>query len=537
MARCPICHKTFSKKADILIHVESVHKEDLPNNMSTAQFVYSLNHNGRVSGICRYCHNLTPWNEKAGKPYQICGSKACKEKNKKIAEERMMRVYGKTNLLSDPKHQEKMLANRSISGTYLWSDGKHKFTYTGSYEKFAIEWLDKVFDIDPDTVQMPGPILEYEFKGEKKHWITDIYLTEFNLIIEVKDGKDENTHPGFRENREREEAKDLLMKNQKVFNYVKITHKNMMQLVAVLSKIRLNNITSTDEEEGNIHKKPDPTIVINESAKIRKESIQEKINELEALKAQHLAADDMPSFYFENLDSQIKKYRESLNEAVEALPLGKQRKTVVNNIELIKLLPNEAPGHTANLKHIINMIEMHPQLVHLASDIHIGRKNLNMTTDERLQDAIDRINAVTTQDSLVLLLGDIVTSKDTTFVKTYTTKLLNGLNCKKVVLVLGNNDHLSVKDYYDLGYYYVTDRIDTTKYLFSHYPEFVAGDKINVHGHLHLYHTLYNLRNDNHIDVYFGKPGEPRDVLSLTKYKLLYDSGFYKYMETIHRDY
>ena len=245
----------------------------------------------------------------------------------------------------------------------------------------------------------------------------------------------------------------------------------------------------------------------------------------------------MPSFYFENLDSQIKKYRESLNEAVEALPLGKQRKTVVNNIELVKLLPNEAPGHTANLKHIINMIEMHPQLVHLASDIHIGRKNLNMTTDERLQDAIDRINAVTTPDSLVLLLGDIVTSKDTTFVKTYTTKLLNGLNCKKVVLVLGNNDHLSVKDYYDLGYYYVTDRIDTAKYLFSHYPEFVAGDKINVHGHLHLYHTLYNLRNDNHIDVYFGKPGEPRDVLSLTKYKLLYDSGFYKYMETIHRDY
>lgn len=261
MAKCPVCGRTQTKKDDLIRHTEKEHRDEIPENMSTAQFIYFKTH-GREYGLCRICGKPTEWNEKTGKPHQHCGSPACKEKIKQIARERMVKVYGKPSLMKDIEHQEKMLAHRKISGTYIWSDGKHKFTYTGQYEKFAIEWLDKVMDLDPEHIQMPGPVLPYEFNGEIKYWITDIYLEDFNLIIEIKAGKDENTHPGFEHNRELEAAKDASMRKQNVYNYTKITHKSMMNLVKVCSEIRMVNLFS---EKENYNFLKEPIIVINES--------------------------------------------------------------------------------------------------------------------------------------------------------------------------------------------------------------------------------------------------------------------------------
>lgn len=258
MAKCPICEKHKTNKQDLINHIEKEHMNEIPENMSTAQYIYYKTH-GREYGLCRICGNPTPWNEKTGKPQQHCGNPKCKEKIKEIARQRMLKVYGKESLMNDIKHQEKMLANRKISGTYLWSDKKHKFTYTGKYEKFAIEFLDKVMDLDPESIQMPGPVLPYEFNGEIKYWITDIYLSDFNLIIEIKAGKDENTHPGFEHNRELEEAKDESMRKQNVYNYTKITHKSMMNLIKVLAEIRMKNLFSEKEKE------IEPIIVINEN--------------------------------------------------------------------------------------------------------------------------------------------------------------------------------------------------------------------------------------------------------------------------------
>ena len=260
MAKCPVCGRIKSNKNDLIEHTEKEHRDEIPENMSTAQFIYFKTH-GREYGLCRICGKPTEWNEKTGKPHQHCGSPACKEKIKKIARERMVKIYGKPSLMKDIEHQEKMLAHRKISGTYIWSDGKHKFTYTGQYEKFAIEWLDKVMDLDPEHIQMPGPVLPYEFNGEIKYWITDIYLEDFNLIIEIKAGKDENTHPGFEHNRELEDAKDASMRKQNVYNYTKITHKTMMNLLKVLSEIRMVNLFSEKE----ISSPKEPIIIINES--------------------------------------------------------------------------------------------------------------------------------------------------------------------------------------------------------------------------------------------------------------------------------
>ena len=257
--KCPLCGKTKQKKQEMLDHIESFHADTIPETMSTAQYVYSLIH-GRDDGLCRVCGKPTLWNEKTGKPKQLCEDKSCKEKRRIIARQNMIKVYGKESLLNDPLHQEKMLANRKISGTYNWSDNKHKFTYTGSYEKFSLEWLDKVYEYDPDDIQMPGPIVYYDYNGEKHPWITDMYLESLNLVIEFKDGSfDRNTHAGFSENRVRESAKDEYMKNQSQYNYTKITNKNMMSLVKVISMIRLDNIFDHDKKE------KDPVVVIHES--------------------------------------------------------------------------------------------------------------------------------------------------------------------------------------------------------------------------------------------------------------------------------
>lgn len=264
MPKCPICGKNKSNKKDLLEHVESAHKNEIPNSMSAAQYVYFLNH-GRAYGICRICGNSTPWNEKAGKPKQICGSDACKKRVSKEFEQNLKAKYNKTrqDLMNDPNHQEEMLANRKISGVYKWSDNKHSFTYTGSYEKFALEWLDKVMDIDPDTIQTPGPKIQYMFEGKLHYWITDMYLTDFNLVIEIKDGNgtgEKNNHPGFAHNRDLERAKDDYMRTQNQYNYIKLTNKNMIQLVKILSEIRLNNIFANEKN----NKKTEPIIDINE---------------------------------------------------------------------------------------------------------------------------------------------------------------------------------------------------------------------------------------------------------------------------------
>ena len=63
--------------------MENSHQNEIPEDMSTAQFLYFKVH-GREYGLCRVCGKPTPWNEKAGKPSQNCGSKACKEKIREI---------------------------------------------------------------------------------------------------------------------------------------------------------------------------------------------------------------------------------------------------------------------------------------------------------------------------------------------------------------------------------------------------------------------------------------------------------------------
>ena len=126
-----------------------------------------------------------------------------------------------------------MLEARKISGMYTWSDGS-KVGYTGTYEKHALEFLDKVVKLKSTEVLSPSPIvIDYTYDGQKHFYIPDFYLVPYNLLIEVKGT---NNHYQKRDYA-KETIKDEAAKASS-YNYVKIVDKKYDPLLAELDRIQ-----------------------------------------------------------------------------------------------------------------------------------------------------------------------------------------------------------------------------------------------------------------------------------------------------------
>lgn len=231
---CPLCRrKDFKDK--LIRHIEKDH-EDIIGDISAEQFLYDKTHPG--SGKCIVCGNKTDWNEKTGKYHRLCSNPRCKEEMRSKFKKNMIRVHGKVSLLDDAAHQAKMLANRSISGTYVYSDGT-KFTYTGSYEHKAIEFMDKVLNCNSKDIIMPGPVIDYTDQyGNSRQWITDIYYVPYNLIIEVKDGGDNPNNRQMDEYRAKQISKETELIKLGEYNYLRLTDNKFVQLMEVLALLK-----------------------------------------------------------------------------------------------------------------------------------------------------------------------------------------------------------------------------------------------------------------------------------------------------------
>lgn len=243
--KCPYCDYR-GIRSDIIHHVDKRHEELIPQGYTAARAVYDFI-NKTDHGTCMICKSpVYEWNDKINRYYNLCKNPACKAKVREIALERHMRVYNKPHLLNDPEMQEKMLANRKISGTYTFKDGT-KHTYTGTYEKNTLEFMDKVLEIPGTDIQSPGPVLEYEYEGKIHKWITDIYYIPANLLIEVKDGGSNPNNRSMTSYREKQVAKETMVTNLGKFNYIRLTNNDFSQLLEILADMKEGALTEDDD--------------------------------------------------------------------------------------------------------------------------------------------------------------------------------------------------------------------------------------------------------------------------------------------------
>lgn len=248
--KCPYCDFR-DIRGNVVSHVEQKHQDMVPENYTAARAVYDFI-NGKNYGTCMICKSkVYEWNDKINRYNNLCKNPKCREEVRRIALERHMKVYNKPTLLNDPEQQEKMLANRKISGSYTFTDGG-KVTYTGQYEKKALEFMDKVLNIPSKDIQAPGPVLEYEYNGEKHKWITDIYYIPANLLIEIKDGGSNPNNRAMTSYREKQVAKETMITNMGTFNYIRLTNNDFLQLLDIFADMK-NAALSNPNPKATIH--------------------------------------------------------------------------------------------------------------------------------------------------------------------------------------------------------------------------------------------------------------------------------------------
>ena len=249
--KCPYCNKRLSRE-DLIRHIENIHNDLIPEGYTPTRVVFNVI-NKKDHGNCVICGNETNWNENLAR-YDRFDSIKCNKAYVKSMKDRMRKIYGVDNLIYSIDHQKKMLSNRRISGQYKFSDGV-VHSYVGSYEKRTLEFLDKVMEYRGIDIVTPGPIIDYEYNGQKHRWILDIYIPSYNLAIDCKDGGSNKNNRDMRVYREKQIAKEKAIAIQNKYNYLRLTDNDFGQLMSILAQLKLSLI------ENN----PDKIISINEN--------------------------------------------------------------------------------------------------------------------------------------------------------------------------------------------------------------------------------------------------------------------------------
>lgn len=242
--KCQYCGYTGSRE-QLVTHIEKEHEDLIPENFTAARLVFN-NINHKDHGVCVVCKRETPWNEKTWKYARLCGRPSCAKAIRATYTNNMVKADRPLNMLDDPDHQQKMLAARSISGEYTFSD-KGKRTYTGSFERKFLEFLDKVLEIPSSDIISPGPVFEYDFEGSKHKWITDVLYIPFNLVIEIKDG---GSNPNTRQMdsyRAKQVAKEKMITNLGTYNYLRLTNNDFEQFLLVLAELKMQMLDDSIE--------------------------------------------------------------------------------------------------------------------------------------------------------------------------------------------------------------------------------------------------------------------------------------------------
>ena len=260
--KCPYCSFKNTKEK-VIAHIDKKHEDLIPEGYTAARVLFNSIHHVD-HGTCVVCKQPTEWNENTNKYKRLCKNPKCREKLREMYKKNMMKVYGKTTLLNDANQQKKMLANRGISGVYTFQNGKMK-EYTGSYEKKMLEFLDKIMGFDPDDIIMPGPTIDYVYKGKHHQWITDALIVPYNLVIEVKDGGDNPNKRVMTTYREKQIAKEEMITNMGTYNYIRLTNNQFEQLIEILYELKMQMLNDNEDTRKAIIRVNEDTDLVHEA--------------------------------------------------------------------------------------------------------------------------------------------------------------------------------------------------------------------------------------------------------------------------------
>ena len=236
--KCPFCEKRYVSMEATEEHMNKIHSAQIPENISAAQILFNIKN--RSDPFKRFGTSVilklpTKFNNETKRYERFANTKEI-EIYKKQFTDRMLKTYGKSHLLDDPDVQRKMLSNRKISDKFKMHDGT-LITYTGTYEKDFLYFLDSVFRWPTTDIISPAPVnLQYfdPMTNRKRIYIPDFFIPSLNLLIEIK--ASDNMH--YRErDLDKEKAKDSAA-NKSDYNYIKIMDKDYQDFMTMLFDLR-----------------------------------------------------------------------------------------------------------------------------------------------------------------------------------------------------------------------------------------------------------------------------------------------------------
>lgn len=124
-------------------------------------------------------------------------------------------------------------------------------------------------------------------------------------------------------------------------------------------------------------------------------------------------------------------------------------------------------------------------MIYIIADTHFGDDNIKLFENRSVSDRemIDRWNDSVSNDDVIYVLGDFAIPE-----KKYIEETLQKLNGYKI-LVKGNHDCLSYKDYLDVGFdeVYFHPIIVDNFWIMSHEPLYMNNSMpyANIFGHVH----------------------------------------------------
>lgn len=251
--KCPYCGKS-KERISLVQHIEDEHSDLIPIGYTPMRIAFNSINYGNLdyAGKCTECGGPTRWDENKGRYDRQCGKKSCHDSFVKKFEENMIRTKGVSRITKSVDGQEMMLARRKISGRYRFQDGGIR-TFTGSYEREALKFMDGVLNCKSDDIMTPGPTMNYSFNGQNHYYIPDIYYIPYNLIIEVKDGGDKPNNRDMPEYRAKQIAKEKHIVDNTNYNYLRLTNNDFSQLLSTMSDLKLQLNDSSNERVININ--------------------------------------------------------------------------------------------------------------------------------------------------------------------------------------------------------------------------------------------------------------------------------------------